>query len=271
MSAARRVVTRSEASADEWQALVEAVRGRIVRGDVEKVVLARCSELVFDSAPDPAEVLSELVTSSEHCTRFAFRQGRATFLGASPERLVRRTGLAVDTEALAGSNRPDRATELLESAKEHAEHAPVLREIVKNLAPLCAELDYPRVPEVRALRHLLHLRTPIRGRLLSPMHVLELVERLHPTPAVGGTPAAEAVRLILESEPSARGWYAAPIGWFGPDGDGEFAVALRSGMLVGERAYLYAGGGIVRDSDPAAEYAETRLKLAALSTALRVG
>jgi isochorismate synthase EntC len=114
----------------------------------------------------------------------------------------------------------------------------------------------------------LHLRTPVLAELREPHHVLELVERLHPTPAVGGVPRTEALAWIAEHERRPRGWYAGPVGWFDAAGDGEFSVALRSGLLLGSTAHLYAGGGIVADSDAAGELAETQLKLAALLDAL---
>ncbi len=267
---ARRVVLRDETSEAEYRALVQAIVDRIGQGEFEKVVIARRSTLSFEGPVDVTSVLRDLAETSEHCTRFAFRFGRVTFLGATPERLIRQKGLAIDTEALAGSSDAAQAVELMRSPKERQEHDLVVREIVRALAPLCVTLEHPTAPEVRVLRHLLHLTTPIRGKLARPVHVLDLVQRLHPTPAVGGVPGPDAVRFITEHEPAQRGWYASPIGWFDADGDGEFAVGLRSGALVGDKAYLYAGGGIVKDSDPASEYAETRLKLATLSAALHV-
>jgi menaquinone-specific isochorismate synthase len=271
-SAAPRVTAREETTEDEWKQLVQSIVDRIGHGDFEKIVIARRSTLSFDRPIDVLDVLSEL-TSSPNCTRFAFRFARATFLGASPERLLRRAGLDIETEALAGTNRigdAGEAAEMLESPKEREEHDLVVREIVSSLASVCAVLHHPRSPEVRVLRHLLHLTTPIRGRLNHPLHVLDLVERLHPTPAVGGVPTRDAVQFIATHETMERGWYASPIGWFDVEGDGEFAVALRSGAFMGNRAYLYAGGGIVRDSNPASEYAETQLKLQTLCAALHV-
>ncbi|HEX4338144.1 MAG TPA: isochorismate synthase [Polyangiaceae bacterium] len=267
---ARRVVSRDETSETEYRGLVQRIVDRIGAGEFQKVVIARRSTLSFDAPVEPTSVLRDLAETSEHCTRFAFRFGKMTFVGATPERLIRRRGPSLDTEALAGSSDGAQAAALMHSPKEREEHDLVVREIVRALAPLCVTLDHPTAPEVRVLRHLLHLTTPIRGRLSAPVHVLDLVQRLHPTPAVGGVPGPDAVRFITEHEPAERGWYASPIGWFDADGDGEFAVGLRSGALVGDRAYLYAGGGIVKDSDPASEYAETRLKLATLSAALHV-
>lgn len=269
----RQVLERLEMPEQEWAEIVQEVRHRIAANEFEKVVVARKSVWRFDAPMQPANVLEELSRSHDGSTRFAARFGASTFLGATPERLVRVRDLDVDSEALAGSSRPgdaDRALQLLESTKERLEHGPVLREIVRALSPLCTQIEHPADPEVRELEHILHLRTPIRGRLAAPIHVLDLVERLHPTPAVGGVPTADAVKFITTHEPVERGWYASPIGWFDAKGDGEFVVGLRSGVLEGNRAHLYAGGGIVRDSDPASEYAETRLKLLALSAALHV-
>jgi isochorismate synthase EntC len=132
------------------------------------------------------------------------------------------------------------------------------------------QVDAPGVPEIRVLRHVVHLHTPFRARLREPRHVLELAARLHPTPAVGGTPRDIAVDWIRSREPVARGWYAAPVGWFDLDGNGELAVAIRSGVLAGNRAHLWAGAGIVAGSDPDREHAETELKLRAMLGALGV-
>jgi isochorismate synthase EntC len=125
-------------------------------------------------------------------------------------------------------------------------------------------------PEVRTLRHVLHLHTPICAVLREPAHVLQLVEQLHPTPAVGGVPVDAAVDWIAREEIAPRGWYASPVGWFDAEGDGRFAMALRSGVLSGHHAHLFAGSGIVRQSDATSELEETRLKLQSLFAALGV-
>jgi isochorismate synthase EntC len=218
-------------------------------------------------------------------------------VGATPERLIRRRGDDVDSEALAGSiARPARAAAtappadashpfgampegegwddralamaLLDSAKDRGEHDLVVKAIEQGLGPWCREMSMPDTPAVRTLRHVIHLHTPVHGTLFAPRHVLALAAALHPTPAVGGTPTAAALSWIATHEPAARGWYAAPVGWFDADGDGELAVAIRSGLIDDASATLYAGAGIVRDSDAAAEWAETEVKLRALSGAL---
>jgi isochorismate synthase EntC len=158
---------------------------------------------------------------------------------------------------------------LVASQKDRREHDLVVDAIRAALAD-CAEVDAPAAPHVRVLRHVVHLHTPFRARLREPRHVLELAARLHPTPAVGGTPRELAIDWIRSREPVARGWYAAPVGWFDLDGNGELAVAIRSGVLAGNRAHLWAGAGIVAGSDPDRELAETEIKLRAMLGALGV-
>lgn len=255
-------------SESAWKDAVASIRGLIAGGRAAKVVAARRTVLRLDAAPDPVLVLSRLYRASSPEIRFALRCGPATFLGATPEHLISRRGLAVRTEALAGSMGVGHPEELLASAKDAEEHALVVEAIADALFPLCDRLDHPVEPVIQRLRHVLHLQTPFEGRLARPVHVLDLLERLHPTPAVAGTPTAEALEWIASHEPADRGWFAAPVGWFDEAGDGDFVVALRSGLLHGDRAYLYAGAGIVRDSDPAAEYAETETKLKTMMNAL---
>lgn len=254
----------------EWVRIVESIQRRIDTGRAEKIVAARVHELRLRGPVDLGEALGRLGTGAAEA-RFAFRFGRAAFLGATPERLVARHGLEVRTEAVAGSieaDGTDRAAELRSSLKDDAEHGFVVRAIAGALAPLCDRLDYPAEPDVKRLRHVLHLRTPFDGTLARPVPVLDLVARLHPTPAVGGTPTAEALDWIAREEPGCRGWYGAPVGWFDSAGDGDFVVALRSALVDGDRALLYAGAGIVRDSDVDAELAETDVKLRTMLDAL---
>jgi menaquinone-specific isochorismate synthase len=262
-----------EGPLDEWTALVAAIVGRIKDKTLEKVVLARRVTVDLPSAPDPAEVLSRLRLEAPECTRFLVRREGSCFLGATPERLAKKQGASLETEAVAGSiSTLDReaARHLFESSKDLAEHGLVVREIVRALEPLAEHIDRPSEPELRELRHVLHLRTPIAARLRGNPHLIEVVERLHPTPAVGGAPTARALEWIASHERDERGWYAGPIGWFDLAGDGEMAVALRSGVLESKRAHLYVGAGIVEDSAPEAELAETRWKLETLLSALGI-
>jgi menaquinone-specific isochorismate synthase len=273
---------RAEATMDlprgRWTEAIEDIRAKIAAGHCRKVVAARVRKVELAAPVDIAAVLAELGRRHPECTRFGVRRGSAAFVGASPERLIRRRGDEVDSEALAGSiARPARAAAtddralamaLLDSTKDRGEHDLVVRAIEQGLGPWCRELSVPETPVVRTLRHVLHLHTPVHGTLFAARHVLALAAALHPTPAVGGTPTAAALSWIATHEPAARGWYAAPVGWFDADGDGELAVAIRSGLIDGATATLHAGAGIVRDSDAAAEWAETEVKLRALSGAL---
>jgi isochorismate synthase len=192
------------------------------------------------------------------------------FLGATPERLLAKSGLTIETEAMAGSVEAGERKQaaLLSSSKDLSEHVIVVREIVREIESLCARISFPESPAAHALRDVVHLYTPIHAELAQPCHVLELVERLHPTPAVGGVPRGAAVTWISEHEPNERGYYASPVGWFDEDGNGAFWVGLRSALLDGAHAHLYAGAGIVAGSDARQELAETELKLAALKSAL---
>jgi isochorismate synthase len=244
-----------------WDAQVHAIRRAIESGALDKVVAARCSTVHAPAAIDPARVMARLGASYPGCTRFAVRSGAATFLGATPERLVSREGHRVVSEAMAGSVPHGASAELLASEKDRREHDLVVAAIVERLGPFCRTLDKGTEPRVRELPNVVHLHTPVTGHLSGPVHVLDLVDALHPTPAVGGVPADRAVDWIVAHEPTPRGWYAGPVGWFDAEGDGEFVVALRSGLLRGDRAWAYAGAGIVRGSSPDAEYAETSLKL----------
>ncbi len=267
---ASRVSAVHRPSRSAWSAAIESIRAGIAAGRQQKIVAAGHSRVELESPLLTSAVLRRLSRGLRASTRFAFCRSRSTFLGATPERLITRRGRSIATEALAGSIAPggEGAERLLASGKDLQEHQLVVDELVRRLRPLCQRLEVGDQPRVRALREVLHLLTPISGELRSPRHVLELVEELHPTPAVGGVPTDVAMRWIRDHEPGGRGWYAAPVGWFDAAGDGDFAVALRSCVLRGREAFLYAGAGIVRDSDPDLEYTETELKKQALLTAL---
>jgi len=265
-------LSRQESSAAEFHQRVDDILAAIAGGSLQKVVAAREVLLTCASALDAVATVSALAEQAPECQRFLFRWGDASFLGATPERLLRKRGHSLETEALAGSidaraESPERQLEA--SIKELEEHEPVVAAIQRVLEPVCEEVRLPSRPSVKRLKHLLHLRTPISATLRSETHVLELVERLHPTPAVGGVPTAAALEWISKHEPFDRGWYAGAVGWFDAFGDGDFNVALRSGLMSGRQAHLYAGGGIVRGSVAAAEYEETMPKLAAMLSSLR--
>ena len=253
---------------EAWRRQVESVVDRIQHGDLEKVVLAQSLSVALESEPDVVDILTRLGTSYPSCHRFLFEavEGRA-FFGATPERLVRLRGRTVDTEALAGSiGRGDTRdeddwldTQLRESEKNAHEHSLVVDAIRQQLDGVTGDLE-TGTRTVRKLSNVQHLQTPIRATLAEDRHVLELVEKLHPTPAVGGLPPDSACRTIRELEGFDRGWYAAPVGWVDENGDGTFVVGIRSAVTEGNTATLFAGAGIVSDSNPDQEWDELQLK-----------
>jgi isochorismate synthase len=253
-----------------WRQLVTGIRGEIAAGRLEKVVAARRIVLHGTRLPHPARVLERLRIEASGCMRFALSVDKRTFLGASPERLVKRSNFNVWTEAVAGStngNDPMRRVALLLNEKERAEHTIVVREIRAALARIC-ESVIETGPEVHQLRHVAHLRTRFDGRLAVDRHVLDLVAQLHPTSAVGGTPRSAALAWLSEHENADRGLYAGPFGAFDRHGNGEFAVAIRSGLLAADGAHLFAGAGIVDGSEARSELRETRWKLRSLLAAV---
>lgn len=258
-----------------WSDLVSAAVAEIERRSFQKVVLCRTRRVAFSREPDLLRALAVLEARHPACARFFFEHGGATFLGATPERLVLVRGRRAFTEALAGSlpRRPgedDAAARarLLASEKDLAEHAFVVDAIRAALAPACDALSIPDAPRVRSLPYIHHLATPITAALAGRAHVLDLAARLHPTPALCGTPRAEARAFLLAREPEPRGWYGGGAGWIDASGDGEIAVAIRSALVLPRSAWIYAGAGIVAGSDPASEYKETTTKERAMREAL---
>ncbi len=262
--------------ASTWRASVARLAGAAGRGRLDKAVLARRVALEADSAIDVSAVLRRLSASAPESTIFAISRGDRSFVGASPERLVSLNGRELRTMAMAGSaaravacaDDERLADELEGSDKEREEHAVVVAMLREVLTPVTEHLAIAPRPQVVRFRHVQHLVTQVAGRLRDDADVLTLVERLHPTPAVGGTPRALALELISDEESFERGWYAGPLGWIDGRGDGEFVVALRSGVIHRSLAWLFAGCGIVADSDPEQEWDESSAKLLALGSAL---
>jgi len=257
---------------ERYEAAVAEAVARIARGELQKTVLAREVTVQAPSAHRPAAVFGALRDLFPSCFCFCAGTPEAAFLGASPELLLRRDGAGLSTVALAGSTRrsADPAVDahlgerLLRSTKDRSEHAIVARRIERTLRREAVWVSAEDEPVVVQVANIQHLATPIRAQLAEPRSALALAGALHPTPAVGGEPREPALRAIAELEGMDRGWYAAPVGWMDAAEDGELCVALRSALLRDRTAHLYAGAGIVADSDPAAELAETELKLDAL-------
>jgi menaquinone-specific isochorismate synthase len=260
-----------------WREQIEAAVDRIAAGELEKVVLAQTLSVRLRGPFRLADTVERLGDAYPDCYRFAVDPGLGSaFFGATPERLVRRGGDRVETDAIAGSigrggtEAEDRrlARALEASEKVRHEHAVVVEAIREQLASVAEDV---RVGDrtVRKLSNVQHLDAPVTGRLREPAHVLDLVEALHPTPAVGGRPPDAAERLIAATEQFDRGWYAAPVGWFDANGDGTFAVGIRSAVATPDRATLFAGNGIVADSDPDEEWGELQLKYRPILDQLR--
>ena len=264
-------------------AYADAVRtatARIHAGDLRKVVLARRLEVRTGRPVDPVLLAARLRSVDPDAYAFVAPTRRGVLVGASPELLLSRRGRDVRSNPLAGSAprsgdpEEDRRNgrELEASSKNREEHGIVVEAVAEILGPLCERLEWDREPVLLATANVWHLSTRFRGTLRDPApHALELVAALHPTPAVGGAPRAEALAAIEGLEPFDRGAYAGPVGWIDADGDGEWAIALRCAEIEGDRATLYAGAGIVDGSDPSAEVEETDRKFRAFLDALRWG
>jgi salicylate biosynthesis isochorismate synthase len=257
---------------EHYEAAVARAVEKIRAGELEKVVLAREVQAHAPRAHDPAAVFGVLREEFPACSVFCVGRGDGAFVAASPELLVRREGHRVSTLALAGSMRrsADPAVDdhlgeqLMHSEKDREEHAIVIRRIERTLRQHALWVTATPEPTLVKVANIQHLATPIRAQLAQPLDAIELLELMHPTPAVGGEPNERARPLIPALEGLDRGWYAGPVGWADADGDGEFCVALRCALLRGRVARCYAGVGVVRDSQPAAELAETEIKLQAL-------
>jgi len=257
---------------EHYEAAVERATALIREGKLEKIVLAREVEAHAPQKHDPAAILGVLREAFPACFCFCVGRADATLIAASPELLVRREGHRVSTLALAGSTRrsADPAVDdylgeqLLRDESYREEHAIVARRIERTLRDHAVWVAAAPEPELVKIANIQHLATPIRAQLAAPIDVLELADLMHPTPAVGGEPRDVAGPLIPALEGLDRGWYAGPVGWTDATGDGELCVALRCALLRGPVARCYAGNGIVRDSRPEAELAETEVKLQAL-------
>lgn len=266
-------------SFEKWAARIHEAVEQFRAGVMKKVVLARVCELTFEQSVSLDHPLAYLDQHYADSHRFLFEATpHHAFYGATPELLVRVQGDQIRTMGLAGSIKrgktPDEdaalASQILHDPKERFEHEVVVNEIRERLLPHVADLTIPDGPEVLKLSNIQHLHTPIHGRLKSKSGVLPLLELLHPTPALGGSPRDKALAFIDHAEPVPRGWYAGPVGWLDPNLDGAFAVAIRSAVTQDRRVWCYSGAGIVADSIPQKEWDETALKFRPMLNALGV-
>ena len=263
---------------EKWVQSVEAAKNYIADNKFEKIVLARQLTVPQKTAVPPTQVVNNLRQQYTGCYNFLIHQPAGkTFLGSTPERLGAFRKQLLLTEALAGSiQRGNTATEdtifekhLAGSKKDRDEHNFVIKDIEERLRPIAKTMDRKDRPDIKKLSNVQHLYTPIRAQLNEQTSMLDVIEQLHPTPAVGGYPWNNAAEHIEELEHFERGWYAGPVGWFNTDGHGEFAVGIRSGLFTDNEAHFFAGCGIVADSNPQTEWEETNLKLKPMLSALQ--
>lgn len=263
---------------NDWISSVKKAKSLIEQNSFEKLVLARQVTVSKSKDMIPTQILNKLRQQYSSCYNFLIhRPGGKTFLGSTPERLGAFRNNLLLTDALAGSiQRGNTATEdtffekyLSDSKKDREEHNFVIRDIEERLSPLVESLNRSNQPEIKKLSNVQHLYTPIRAHLKENVNMFDVIDHLHPTPAVGGYPWQEASTYINELENFDRGWYAGPVGWFNAKGNGEFAVGIRSGLFTEDKAHFFAGCGIVANSQPDMEWKETNLKLKPMLSALQ--
>ncbi len=261
---------------ERWVRAVPGALEAVGKGEVEKVVMARRLGAERRGGMEVGEALDKLIESEFRCSVFAIGVGGSKFMGATPEPLVSMSGGSVECICHAGSVARGSTPEedrlmgeaLLGDAKEQREHDFAARFVEQALMGLCEQLTWDSAPKVSKFKNVQHLSTAFRGTNRKGRDILEFVEALHPTPSVAGVPTKRAVELIRKLEGMDRGWYSGPVGWMDHMGRGEFAIAIRSGLVTEDRAYLYGGAGIVEGSDVEKEYAETELKMLGLRQAL---
>ncbi|PJO42522.1 isochorismate synthase [Lysinibacillus xylanilyticus] len=261
---------------EPYLASIDQVTALIKQKKADKVVIARSLALQFKEQVSSPQVLSQIIHEQPESYLFGLERQELLFFGASPERLVKVENGRAFSSCVAGSIKRGKTADedeaygqsLLNDSKNGGEHQYVVDMIAETFRENCIEMKIPDSPRLLKIRDIQHLYTPVEGRLNSEATILQLTKSLHPTPALGGVPRKEAMEAIRKYEPMNRGLYAAPIGWVDAEGNGEFAVAIRSAALLKDKAYLYAGGGIVADSEPQSEYEETLVKFRPMLRAL---
>jgi isochorismate synthase len=269
---------RDAPDGERWRVRLGEALGDIERGRFEKLVLTRRVRYASSRPVDCGRVFRALEAEHPECAGYAVTLPGFALLGVSPERLVSIEDNTVTVDALAGTapRHPDPAADtalarrMLDDAKTREEHRLVRDRIVEALAPCCTDVVAPSAPGLMRLPRVQHLWSPIRGHLRPGENLLTLAGRLHPTPAVGGSPVDRAVEWLAERE-GGRGWYTGACGWLGPAGDGELVVVLRCGVINDRTVDLFAGAGIVAGSEPEQELAETDWKLMTMRGALQFG
>ncbi|MCT2535852.1 isochorismate synthase [Aquibacillus koreensis] len=270
------IKTKHEIEPLKWKEMVSKATEEIKNGYADKIVLAREMQVTFERKTDVAPILDNLIKTQTNSYVFAFENSQSCFLGATPERLVRVHDQQLLSTCLAGTApRGDTreedeqiGLELLNDVKNREEHEFVVQMIHEAISSSCEDIQVPNQPVLYPLKNLQHLYTPVKAVLKREYTIIDIVKRLHPTPALGGLPREKSLAFIRENELLDRGWYGAPIGWFDPHQNGEFAVAIRSALINGKKASLFAGCGVVKESEPEAEYQETNIKFTPMLSVL---
>ncbi len=270
------LVTMKELRKEHYLKAVKQITEKIQMGEAEKVVIARKLALEFAQSIRPVAALQSISNEQRDSYNFGLENDSQFFFGATPERLIEIKDGQAFSACVAGSIKRGNSAEqdkqfgdeLLEDNKNREEHQYVVDMITGVFDTLCASYIAAPRPKLMKVRDIQHLHTPVQGKLGEESSIFQFVKALHPTPALGGVPSPVAMELIRQEEDLDRGYYAAPVGWTDASGNGEFAVAIRSALLDSEHAWLYAGGGIVGDSDPVQEYEETWVKFRPMLRAL---
>ena len=270
------LVEQREVRPTEWKQTVANAVEEMKKSDLDKIVLARELRVVFKNRIVSEHVLQKLMEEQPTSYIFSFEVGGDCFIGATPEQLIKKKGNEVFSVCLAGSIARGKSieedarlgAELLHDPKNLMEHQYVVSMITNALKTVCDQVIVPKEPELMKIRHIQHLFTPVKGVCENEVTIFDFVEKLHPTPAMGGLPKEKAVVRIREIEGLERGLYAGPVGWVDSYGNGEFAVGIRSALLQGNEASLFAGCGILEDSQPESEYQETAIKFNPMLSAL---
>jgi len=260
----------------DWLQAAREIIDRIRAGHVDKVVLSRTLNIILNKILEPAILLKKLYANRTYGFVFAIEREGDCFLGATPERLVKRDGEHLYVDCLAGTDRRGRTAaedeaigqSLLQDSKNLAEHRFVVESIIETMQAFCETISAPGYPRLVKTESVQHLYTPVRGQMKKTASLFKVIGSLHPTPAMGGSPRERALAMIGELEPHERGWYAAPVGWTDGFQYGDFAVGIRSVLLSGQKLRLFAGCGIVKDSKPDQEYEETEMKFRPILRAL---
>lgn len=259
-----------------WKETIVKAKQSIEAGQADKIVLAREIRVKLAEKVQPTFVLKKLLKDQLNSYVFAFERAGDCFIGATPERLAKLSGKQLLSTCLAGtaprgetkSADEKLSKDLLEDEKNREEHAYVVQMIKAAIEGYCTNIKIPSAPVIYPLKNLQHLYTPVTAELKDSYSVFDIIRKLHPTPALGGTPRQPALAFIRENELLDRGWYGAPIGFLDSNGNSEFAVAIRSGLIQADEVSLFAGCGVVKSSDPETEYQETKIKFLPMLQAL---